>query len=163
MCWENSFGASIHWVVRRLTTKSRELSKLRDWMYKWSYRTEIWQASRQRCFGGACQSSGRLENICLTWCQGLQWSATFQCQEMVENANVLFLFPIKSPGKGLTDKYLLQNFNCRKRRPSKLSFISIHWDHYTSSHPEITHNLFGIAVFSETMYWPNNLLPINNL
>ena len=39
--------ASIHYAVRRPTTKSRGVSKPRDWMLSWSYRCEIWQASRQ--------------------------------------------------------------------------------------------------------------------
>ena len=53
--------ASIHSTVRRLTTRSREVSKPRDWILYWSYRFEIWQASRQRCCRDACQISERLE------------------------------------------------------------------------------------------------------
>ena len=55
------FVASIYWAVRRFTTKSREVSKPRDWMLWWSYRYEIWQASRQRGCWCACQISERLE------------------------------------------------------------------------------------------------------
>ena len=35
--------ASIHKAAaRRLTARSREVSKPRDWMLQWSYRSEIW-------------------------------------------------------------------------------------------------------------------------
>ena len=34
--------------VRRLTAESRKALKRRDWMLQWSFRSEIWQASRQR-------------------------------------------------------------------------------------------------------------------
>ena len=50
-------------VVRRLTTKSREVSKPRVWMLWWSYRSVIWQTSRERCCRGTCQISGRLETF----------------------------------------------------------------------------------------------------
>ena len=40
--------ASIDKAARRHTTKSREISKLRDRMLKWSYHSEIWQAFQQR-------------------------------------------------------------------------------------------------------------------
>ena len=44
-----------------LTAKSREVSKPRDWMLQWSYRSEIWQAPRQQRCRGTCQISERLE------------------------------------------------------------------------------------------------------
>ena len=52
--------ASIHEAVRRLIAKTREVSRPRYWMLWWSYRSEIWQASRQRCRRCACQISERL-------------------------------------------------------------------------------------------------------
>ena len=52
---------SLHKVVRRLTAKSREVLWPREWMLYWSYRSEIWQAFRQRCCRGAYQISKRLE------------------------------------------------------------------------------------------------------
>ena len=55
--------ASIHSAVRRLTAKSREVSKPRDWMLQWSYRSEIWQAPRQQLCRGTCQISERLEKF----------------------------------------------------------------------------------------------------
>ena len=42
------------YAVRRLLAKSREVLKPRDWMLSWSYRSDIWQASQQRCCRGAC-------------------------------------------------------------------------------------------------------------
>ena len=42
---------------RRLTVRSREASKPRDWMFQWSHRSGIRRASRQRCCRGACQIS----------------------------------------------------------------------------------------------------------
>ena len=40
---------------KRLTAKSRQVSKQWDWMLQWSHRSEIWPASRQHCWRGACQ------------------------------------------------------------------------------------------------------------
>ena len=53
--------ASIHKVVRCLTVKSREVSKPWDWVSKWSYGSEIWQASQRRSCRDACQISEPLE------------------------------------------------------------------------------------------------------
>ena len=47
---------------RRLSVKSRKVSKPRDWYFKFSYRFEIWQAHRQHCCRSACQISERSDN-----------------------------------------------------------------------------------------------------
>ena len=47
----------------RRTTRSREVSNPRDWMLQRSYRSEIWQTSRQRCCRNASQISERLEKL----------------------------------------------------------------------------------------------------
>ena len=47
---------------RRLFVRSREVSKPRDWYFKLSYRSEIWQAHRQQCCRSACQISERSDN-----------------------------------------------------------------------------------------------------
>ena len=54
--------ASIHQAVRRLTARSREVSKPRDSGLNFSNRSEIWQVPRQRCCRGACQISERYDN-----------------------------------------------------------------------------------------------------
>ena len=62
------FGScvSIHWAVRHFTAKSRfEIRSLKaeNWLLWWSYRSEIWQASRQYCCQGACQISGDWKSL----------------------------------------------------------------------------------------------------
>ena len=52
---------SIHYAQRRLTTKSHEDSKPRDWMLWRSYRPETWEASRQHFCRDVCQISELLE------------------------------------------------------------------------------------------------------
>ena len=47
---------------RRLSVRSRKVSKPRDWYFKLSYRFEIWQAHRQHCCRSACQISERPDN-----------------------------------------------------------------------------------------------------
>ena len=47
---------------RRLSVRSRKVSKPRDWYFKLSYRFEIWQAHRQHCCRSACQISERSDN-----------------------------------------------------------------------------------------------------
>ena len=47
---------------RRLSVRSRQVSKPRDWYLKLSYRFEIWQAHRQHCCRRACQISERSDN-----------------------------------------------------------------------------------------------------
>ena len=47
---------------RRLSVRSRKVSKPRDWYFKLSYRFEIWQAHRQHCCRSACQVSERSDN-----------------------------------------------------------------------------------------------------
>ena len=44
---------------RRLSVRSREVSKPRDWYFKLSYGYEIWQAHRQHRYRSACQISER--------------------------------------------------------------------------------------------------------
>ena len=48
---------------RRLSVRSRKVSKPRDRYFKLSYRFEIWQAHRQHCCRGACQISKRCDNL----------------------------------------------------------------------------------------------------
>ena len=47
---------------RRLSVRSRKVSKPRDWYFKLSYRFEIWQAHRQQPCRSACQISERSDN-----------------------------------------------------------------------------------------------------
>ena len=47
---------------RRLSVRSRKVSKPRDRYFKLSYRFEIWQAHRQHCCRSACQISERSDN-----------------------------------------------------------------------------------------------------
>ena len=61
--WDTFYRASIHYAVRRLTTRSREVSKPRDSCLDFSNRSEIWQPSRQQCCRDACQISERYDHI----------------------------------------------------------------------------------------------------
>ena len=56
-------GRRIKYRQNLAIAESRELSTPRDWMLWWSYGSEIWQSSRQRCCQCAyrCQISERLE------------------------------------------------------------------------------------------------------
>ena len=47
---------------RRLSVRSRKVSKPRDWYFKLSDRFEMWQAHRQHCCRSACQISERSDN-----------------------------------------------------------------------------------------------------
>ena len=47
---------------RRLSVRSRKVSKPRDWYFKLSYRFEIWLAHRQHCCRSACQISEQSDN-----------------------------------------------------------------------------------------------------
>ena len=47
---------------RRLSVRSRKVSKPRDWYFKLSYRFQIWQAHRQHCCRSACQIPERSDN-----------------------------------------------------------------------------------------------------
>ena len=60
-------------AIRRITLKSRVISKLRDDSLELSYRYEIWQASRQQCCRDACQISKRYDN-CNTQSRGFETS-----------------------------------------------------------------------------------------
>ena len=53
---------SFEYPKRRLSVRSRKVSKPRDWYLKLSYRFEIWQAHRQHCCQSACQISERSNN-----------------------------------------------------------------------------------------------------
>ena len=48
---------------RRLSVRSRKVSKPRDLYSELSYRSEIWQALRQQCCRCACQISKRYGNL----------------------------------------------------------------------------------------------------
>ena len=48
---------------RRLSVRSRKVSKPRDLYLELSDRSEIWQALRQQCCRCACQSSKRYDNL----------------------------------------------------------------------------------------------------
>ena len=48
---------------RRLSVRSRKVSKPRDLCLELSYRSEIWQALRQQCCRCACQISKRYKNV----------------------------------------------------------------------------------------------------
>ena len=47
---------------RCLIARSRKVSKPRDWIWKYTYRLEIWQATRQQCCRDASNISQRLGN-----------------------------------------------------------------------------------------------------
>ena len=56
-CWAPS-----QYPKRRLSVRSRKVSKPRDRYFKLSYRFAIWQAHRQHCCRSACQISERSDN-----------------------------------------------------------------------------------------------------
>ena len=49
-------------VIAPTIVRSRKVSKPRDWYFRLSYRFEIWQAHRQRCYRSACQIADRSDN-----------------------------------------------------------------------------------------------------
>ena len=55
--------APSQYTKRRLSVRSRKVSKPRDYMLQWSYRSEIWQAPRQQSCRCACQNSKRYDNL----------------------------------------------------------------------------------------------------
>ena len=57
-----TFWAPFQYPKRRLSVRSRKVSKPRDWYLKLSYRFAIWQAHRQHCCRSACQISKRSDN-----------------------------------------------------------------------------------------------------
>ena len=57
-----AFWAPPQYPKRRLSVRSRKVSKPRDWYFKLSYRFEIWQAHRQQRCRSACQISERSDN-----------------------------------------------------------------------------------------------------
>ena len=62
--WYNATDsmAPSQYPKRRLSVKSRKVSKPRDRYFKLSYRFAIWQAHRQHCCRSACQISERSDN-----------------------------------------------------------------------------------------------------
>ena len=60
--WKTRIWASSQYPKRRLFVRSRKVWKPRDWYFKLSYRSEIWQAHRQHCCQSACQISERSDN-----------------------------------------------------------------------------------------------------
>ena len=61
-CMYNASRAPSQYPKRRLSVRSRKVSKPRDWYFKLPYRFEIWQAHRQHCCRSACQISERSDN-----------------------------------------------------------------------------------------------------
>ena len=59
---ETGTWAPSQYPKRRLSVRSRKVSKPRDWYLKLSYRFEIWQAHRQHCCRSSCQISERSDN-----------------------------------------------------------------------------------------------------
>ena len=57
--YSKSIRASIHWAARRLTARSRKVSKPRESGLDTSSHSEIWQAPRQQRCRDACQISKR--------------------------------------------------------------------------------------------------------
>ena len=58
--WQHiDIRAPSQYPKRRLSVRSRKVSKPRDRYFKLSYRFEIWQAHRQHCCRSACQISER--------------------------------------------------------------------------------------------------------
>ena len=64
MSWSHKDNrAPSQYPKRRLSVRSRKVSKPRDLYLEWSDRSEIWQALRQRCCRCACQISNRYDNL----------------------------------------------------------------------------------------------------
>ena len=59
----NVFWAPSQYPKRRLSVRSRKVSKPRDLYLELSDRSEIWQALRQQCCRCACQISKRYDNL----------------------------------------------------------------------------------------------------
>ena len=59
----NATGAPSQYPKRRLSVRSRKVSKPRDLYLELSDRSEIWQALRQQCCRCACQISKRYDNL----------------------------------------------------------------------------------------------------
>ena len=57
------YRAPSQYPKRRLSVRSRKVSKPRDLYLELSYRFEIWQALRQQCCRCACQISKRYDNL----------------------------------------------------------------------------------------------------
>ena len=60
---ETTPRAPSQYPKRRLSVRSRKVSKLRDLYLELSDRSEIWQALRQQCCRCACQISKRYDNL----------------------------------------------------------------------------------------------------
>ena len=58
-----TYWAPSQYPKRRLSVRSRKVSKPRDLYLELSDRSEIWQALRQRCCRCACQISKRYHNL----------------------------------------------------------------------------------------------------
>ena len=63
MCIWKIFWAPSQYPKRRLSVRSRKVSKPRDLYSELSDRSEIWQALRQQCCRCACQISKRYDNL----------------------------------------------------------------------------------------------------
>ena len=61
--WYSNTRAPSQYPKRRLSVRSRKVSKPRDLYLELSDRYEIWQALRQQCCRCACQISKRYENL----------------------------------------------------------------------------------------------------
>ena len=61
--WMWPFWVPSQYPKRRLSVRSRKVSKPRDLYLELSDRSAIWQALRQRCCRCACQISKRYENL----------------------------------------------------------------------------------------------------
>ena len=59
----NAPRATSQYPKRRLSVRSRKISKPRDLYLELSDRSEIWQALRQQCCRCACQISKRYDNL----------------------------------------------------------------------------------------------------
>ena len=64
-CFDNKTAARApsQYPKRRLSVRSRQVSKPRDLYLELSDRSEIWQALRQQCCRCACQISQRCDNL----------------------------------------------------------------------------------------------------
>ena len=62
-CSFEAIWAPSQYPKRRLSVRSRKVSKLRDLYLELSDRSEIWQALRQQCCRCACQISKRYDNL----------------------------------------------------------------------------------------------------
>ena len=74
--------APFQYPIRRLTVRSRNVSKPRDLYLELSDRSEIWQAPRQQGCRSACQNSKRCDNLD-NQCRGFETSRDLTIRRLI--------------------------------------------------------------------------------